>query len=205
MQNDIFDKLRQDLQNDERNIPAVVDELLKHTADTNLRSSLYLQKTRYNNLNNARTQGTLLPSEYRAEVLGVVESMFSYIERVANNPIKPPPSPPLTPPSTPSLKLGADEVGEIINLLIPLMGTASARYALLVSAFGPESPLLSRVELEGNPRVVTTLLVNSLIEYGKVRVGDKLVPALWVLLLKAKSGMGDDKQEKVEGFRPYFE
>jgi hypothetical protein len=205
-------KLRDELDNNE-NIPSVFDALMRLSNGYGaLNNDVRNLRRDYNGVIRDFNMKEINRDERNTELRKLVRSLLTVIDELEAKLPKTPAPVPTSPtssstssPSTPSRKLGPTEVKEIVGLLTPIMGLANQRYALLVNAFGPGSPLLSRVDLEGNANVVTTLLVNSLIEYGKVNDGGTLRPALWVLLQRAKEHYGADNQQRIDNLRPYFE
>ena len=93
-------------------------------------------------------------------------------------------------------------IPQLIGVLAPLLATETDRRALLIEAFGVDSPLLMNVDFEGATQPFILNLLAALHAYGEVEPGKS---ALWVLLNTVKNHVGIDIAERIDALEPQVE
>lgn len=97
--------------------------------------------------------------------------------------------------------LNAPSRQEVSDLLLPFMGQEGERRAVLLYAFGGDSPLLNQINYSGPADTFVTTLINTLENFGESAPGK---PALWALLEALRSKVGGDRKQRIDALRPLF-
>ncbi|MCC5609890.1 hypothetical protein LC612_24720 [Nostoc sp. CHAB 5834] len=102
------------------------------------------------------------------------------------------------------LKLSAESINEIVDILRPLMNDQKNRTSLLNLAFGNDAPVLKNIDLSGNPQSFTSNMVSKLADYGEVASGKQ---AIWALLeyVRSHDQVGVDIQKRIDNLHPLIE
>ena len=88
---------------------------------------------------------------------------------------------------------------EVVNLLVPLLGSEEERRALLSLALGLHCPVLAQLDFKGATEIFILRLIEKLEAFGEIEPGK---PALWALLETVQERVGVDRQMRIDALRP---
>jgi diguanylate cyclase (GGDEF)-like protein len=96
------------------------------------------------------------------------------------------------------VKLDANTINELVELLRPFMEDEGNRRPFLVLALGNSASVLQRITWSGSVATFIAEMVCKLADYGEVAPGK---PALWTLLECVRSQVGVDVQRRIDKLR----
>ena len=96
------------------------------------------------------------------------------------------------------MKLDANTINELVELLYPLMEDERSRRSILILALGNDASVLQRITWNGAVATFIPEMVCKLADYGEIAPGK---PALWALLECVRSHPGIDSQQRIDKLR----
>ncbi|MEQ8540336.1 MAG: NACHT domain-containing protein [Coleofasciculus sp. D1-CHI-01] len=97
------------------------------------------------------------------------------------------------------MKLDANTINELVELLQPFMEDERSRHSWLILALGNNASVLQRITWNGAVATFIPEMVCKLADYGEIAPGK---PALWALLEYVRSHSGIDRQQRIDKLRP---
>jgi hypothetical protein len=97
------------------------------------------------------------------------------------------------------VKLDANTINELVELLKPLMEDERSRHSWLILALGNDASVLQRITWSGAVATFIPDMVCKLADYGEIAPGKQ---ALWALLECVRSHSGIDSQQRIDKLRP---
>jgi len=98
-----------------------------------------------------------------------------------------------------TVKLDANTINELVELLQPFMEDERSRRSILILALGNDASVLQRITWNGAVATFIPEMVEKLADYGEIEPGKQ---ALWALLEYVRSHSGIDRQQRIDKLRP---
>ncbi|MEQ8469482.1 NACHT C-terminal helical domain 2-containing protein [Coleofasciculus sp. E1-EBD-02] len=96
------------------------------------------------------------------------------------------------------MKLDANTINELVELLQPFMEDERSRRSILILALGNDASVLQRITWSGAVATFIPEMVEKLADYGEIAPGKQ---ALWALLECVRSHSGIDSQQRIDKLR----